>query len=278
MSQEEYTKKKKHPTMLQLKYLIELEKAEKKRGSIAMIAQACGVNHAAVSRYLKTCCENGKLTAEYEFTEAGKEELQGYKTLLRELPAYLRSVGVPEKEIPDNVRDMIENMDYHTLISMLYTNREMSRKYSVVKEEVLSRNFLKEVLAYGNWPVHFMLFRQGQQSEKGISMANRGFETPGLLRHNRRGSWLELSIREMSANSRITGRSMSGHLESLKYEQNGLFHQAKIRDNSVRIPLEACRFHKRLGGEIKGMITVTITCSVGRMHMPESTALLIFWA
>lgn len=278
MSQEEHTKKKKRPTMLQLKYLMELEKAQKKRGSIALIAETCGVNHAAVSRYLKMCCANGKLTEDYEFTEAGRAELEGYKTLLQELPAYLRSIGIPEKEIPDNVRDMIENVDYYTLTSMVYKNREMSRKYSVVKEEVLSRNFLKEVLAFGNWQVHFMLFRQGQQKENGISMANRGFETPALLRHNRRGSWLELSIREMSANSRITGRIMNGHLESLKYEQNGLLHQAEIRDGKVRIPLEACRFHKRLGGEIKGMITVTITCSVGRIHMPESTALLIFWA
>ena len=30
-------------------------------------------------------------------------------------------------------------------------------------------------------------------------------------------------------------------------------------------------------GNVKGMVSITVTCSVGKAHMPERTALLMFW-
>ena len=40
---------------------------------------------------------------------------------------------------------------------------------------------------------------------------------------------------------------------------------------------EACRIHRWTGIGTMGIVPVTVTCSVGPMHMPESTALLYFW-
>ena len=45
----------------------------------------------------------------------------------------------------------------------------------------------------------------------------------------------------------------------------------------IKLPLEAFKIHIGMGGEIKGMLPITVTCSVGNGHMPESTALLVFW-
>ena len=42
-----------HPSMLQIQYLMELEKVGKKRGSVTMIADICGVSHGPVSRFFK---------------------------------------------------------------------------------------------------------------------------------------------------------------------------------------------------------------------------------
>lgn len=276
MEQGQAFKRNKRPTMLQLRYLMELEKVGNRRGFVAMIADVCGVNHGSVSRYFKSCCESGYLTKDYEFTDLGSVWLDGYKNLIRDLEEYLRKIGIAEKELQENIRDMIENIDYYTLTSMLRSHEKMRSIRSLEKKEVLSRNFLEEVLGYGKQMVYFTLFRM-DNSENSISMANRGFVKPALLRHNKRASWLELSVCDMRAKSRVNGKEMIGHLESLKYEQNGMLHMAEVRDGRFRIPLSACRFHRRQGGEIKGMIPVTATCSVGRTHMPESTALLIFW-
>lgn len=277
MKKGESFKRRNHPTMMQIQYLIELEKMGKKRGRVAMIAEICGVNHGSVSRYLKACSENGYLNSDYEFTGLGKAYIKGYIKLIENLKVYLHNIGVADREILLNVKDMVENIDYYTLSSMIRNNQKIRSIYSVEKKEILSKNFLAEVLGHGMWEVYFMICQMNQQHGCSISMANRGFKKPAVLRHNKRVSWLELSICEMTAKSRVNGEKMTGHLESLKYEQNGMLHLAQIRDGKLRIPLEACRFHRRQGGEVKGMIPVTTTCNVGRTHMPESTALLVFW-
>lgn len=52
-----------HPSMLQIQYLMELEKVGKKRGSVTMIADICGVSHGPVSRFFKECMENRRMSA-----------------------------------------------------------------------------------------------------------------------------------------------------------------------------------------------------------------------
>ena len=70
---------------------------------------------------------------------------------------------------------------------------------------------------------------------------------------------------------------MTGRLADLKYEQYGLIKQAKIQDDTVRIPLEDCRAELYDDNKIYGMIPITVTSDVGTQHMPESSALLVFW-
>ncbi|MFR4896271.1 MAG: hypothetical protein ACLUB0_08880 [Blautia hansenii] len=70
---------------------------------------------------------------------------------------------------------------------------------------------------------------------------------------------------------------MRGHLESLKYRDRGILCQADIRAGRLKIPLRVFAFRKKQDGTLKGILPVTVSASVGRTHMPESTALLIFW-
>ena len=116
-----------------------------------------------------------------------------------------------------------------------------------------------------------------QDKQWHLSMADQGFESLAVLIRRTRGNWLELTIREMRAHSRIDGRMMQGHLSSLKYENDGMLRKAEVKDGKVRIPLEACAFYQNVRSKIRGSIPVTLACSVGQVHMPESTALLKFW-
>ena len=47
--------------MLQIRYLSQLAKTGKKRGSVALIADTCGVSHGPVSRFFKECIGAGYL-------------------------------------------------------------------------------------------------------------------------------------------------------------------------------------------------------------------------
>ena len=71
---------------------------------------------------------------------------------------------------------------------------------------------------------------------------------------------------------------MSGHLDTLKYEYEEHLVTAKTtQDGCLYLPLDACQIHNWQDGSISGKVAITVTCSVGRIHMPESAALLMFW-
>ena len=266
------------PSLLQIRYLMELEKVGWKRGTVMEIAEKCGVSHPAVSRYLKSCCEKGILNEKYEFTTVGKMMLDRYRKLIDETENYLARIGIEEDAQGETLRKLIENLDCATLGKIVRSDRSSVQhvpKPVIWKEE----SFLDDMLAWGSWPVCIAIYQAGSQIEqlRKRSMADRGFERQAMLRHNKRGSWLELSIRKMNAISRVDHAEMEGKLSSLKYECNRRLHKVEIRGNKVNIPLEACRFIQNNRGMIKGRVAITVTCSVGCVHMPESTALLIFW-
>lgn len=277
MQKGENLRRDNRPTMQQIQYLIELEKMDKKRGCVMHIANACNVSHGPVSRYLKSCCASGYLTEDYEFTAMGKIWLQGYKRLLYELHVYLSNIGRANEEIEESKKALIENIDYSMLWKMVRNDQEMRRIYIAEKRGAVSRNFLSNVLERGTWEVYFTVFRQGTGENLKISMADRGFEKPAVIRHTKKSNWLELTIREMDEKSRVDGQAKTGYPDSLKYEYAGVLCKAEMKDGKFRIPLDACHFKRKSEGRIRGMIPITVTCSVGRAHMPESTAILVFW-
>ena len=103
------------PSLLQIQYLMELEKIGWKRGAVMEIAEKCGVSHPAVSRYLKSCCEKGILNEKYEFTVTGKMMLERYRKLLEETEKYLARIGVEEEAQKETLKRLIENLDCATL-------------------------------------------------------------------------------------------------------------------------------------------------------------------
>ena len=229
-----------HPSMLQIQYLLELEKTGKKRGSVAMIADTCGVSHGPVSRFFKECIGKGYLTEKYEFTTEGAHALLTYKRLLRDVKTYLKAMNIPEKEIPEKMKQLIENVDYDLLRTMVRNARQTTERTVEGKNE---------------------------QEQKNLA----------CIRNNTRGSWLELTICEIHGRSRIDGTEMSGHLSSLKYEKQGQLYESVIKNGKLRIPLSACHFFRGRMGNVKGTIHITVACNVGNAHMPESTAVLTFW-
>lgn len=277
MAQGDNFKRNDLPTLQQIRYLEQLKKLGNARGSVARIAETCGVYHGSVSRYFRICMDKDYLTENLEFTKKGRNWLEGYETLIKGLENYLKNIGTADQDIENTIKQMIENIDYYTLSCILRNDQKVRLTAYLEKKGESRGNTIGEVLEYGTYEVCFMLYNMENREKGDFSMANRGFQKPGILRHNRRGSYLQLERCEMSAVSRISGEKMTGHLETLKYERKGTLEKAVIKDNRLKIPLDACRFRRKPGGEIKGIISVTVSCSVGRVHMPESSSLLIFW-
>lgn len=277
MEKGEHLKRQNRPTMLQLKYLQGLSRVEKKRGAQGSIAEYYNVNRSTVNRYFKSCIERGILTETLEFTVEGQEWLGRYVKLYENLQKYLEEIGARPEEIEETIDVMVEDIDIHMLELMINAHAEKKSVYKR-RENELDQEIQNNLQKCERHPVVFRLYRMNKKSgESRDSMAMRGFEETAEIVQNHGESYLELKLKEMTAHSRANGKVMAGRLKTLKYEHNEIFETAEIEDNRVRIPMEACRMHKWTGIGTMGSVPITVTCNVGEMHMPESTAMLFFW-
>ena len=277
MEKGEHLKRQNRPTMLQLKYLQGLSRVEKKRGAQGSIAEYYNVNRSTVNRFFKNCIERGILTEELEFTVEGQEWLDRYVRLYENLQKYLEEIGARPEEIEETIDVMVEDIDIHMLELMINAHAEKKSVYKR-KENELDQETQNNLQKCERHPVVFRLYRMNKKpGQSRDSMAMRGFEETAEIVQDKGESYLELKVKDMSAHSRVSGETMVGKLKTLKYEHDEVLETADIVNNVVRIPMEACKIHKWTGVGTMGVVPVTVTCSVGLVHMPESTALLYFW-
>ena len=277
MEKGEHLKRQNRPTMLQLKYLQGLSRVEKKRGAQGSIAEYYNVNRSTVNRFFKNCIERGILTEALEFTVEGQEWLDRYVRLYENLQKYLEEIGARPEEIEETIDVMVEDIDIHMLELMINAHAEKKSVYKR-KENELDQETQNNLQKCERHPVVFRLYRMNKKPGQGRdSMAMRGFEETAEIVQDKGESYLELKVKDMSAHSRVSGKTMVGKLKTLKYEHDEVLETADIVNNIVRIPMEACKIHKWTGVGTMGVVPVTVTCSVGLVHMPESTALLYFW-
>lgn len=277
MEKGEHLKRQNRPTMLQLKYLQGLSRVEKKRGAQGSIAEYYNVNRSTVNRFFKNCIERGILTEALEFTVEGQEWLDRYVRLYENLQKYLEEIGARPEEIEETIDVMVEDIDIHMLELMINAHAEKKSVYKR-KENELDQETQNNLQKCERHPVVFRLYRMNKKpGQSRDSMAMRGFEETAEIVQDKGESYLELKVKDMSAHSRVSGETMVGKLKTLKYEHDEVLETVDIVNNVVRIPMEACKIHKWTGVGTMGVVPVTVTCSVGLVHMPESTALLYFW-
>lgn len=277
MEKGEHLKRQNRPTMLQLKYLQGLSRVEKKRGAQGSIAEYYNVNRSTVNRFFKNCIERGILTEALEFTVEGQEWLDRYVKLYENLQKYLEEIGARPEEIEETIDVMVEDIDIHMLELMINAHAEKKSLYKR-KENELDQEIQNNLQKCERHPVVFRLYRMNKKpGQSRDSMAMRGFEETAEIVQDKGESYLELKVKDMSAHSRVSGETMVGKLKTLKYEHDEGLETTDIVNNIVRIPMEACKIHKWTGVGTMGVVPVTVTCSVGLVHMPESIALLYFW-
>ena len=277
MEKGEHLKRQNRPTMLQLKYLQGLSRVEKKRGAQGSIAEYYNVNRSTVNRFFKNCIERGILTEALEFTVEGQEWLDRYVRLYENLQKYLEEIGARPEETEETIDVMVEDIDIHMLELMINAHAEKKSVYKR-KENELDQEIQNNLQKCERHPVVFRLYRMNKKpGQSRDSMAMRGFEETAEIVQDKGESYLELKVKDMSAHSRVSGETMVGKLKTLKYEHDEVLETVDIVNNIVRIPMEACKIHKWTGVGTMGVVPVTVTCSVGLVHMPESTALLYFW-
>ena len=85
-----------------------------------------------------------------------------------------------------------------------------------------------------------------------------------------------LAVKTVSAESMSSGKKMEGRVNKMQYLYDGEFRDGGIDGRYVYFPVTALNFIAMGKGRdtlLHGSVCLRMQCSVGDMHMPESTAI-----
>lgn len=133
-------------------------------------------------------------------------------------------------------------------------------------------NYLKD----GSYYFPFIIYREQIKNHNNLSMANRGFENPCELIVKDHEGLVYLAVKTVSAESMSSGKKMEGRVNKMQYLYDGEFRDGGIDGRYVYFPVTALNFIAMGKGRdtlLHGSVCLKMQCSVGDMHMPESSAI-----
>lgn len=134
-----------------------------------------------------------------------------------------------------------------------------------------------EKINEGHYTFPFIIYREKVKNGNNISMANKGFAHPCEVVVGESGGFVLLRAVDMNESSRLNGLKMKGKVQHLKYFDGRRFIEAAVNGDFIQIPLDHFIFHNigedAMNRILHGSICIKMCCSVGEIHMHESTAI-----
>lgn len=133
-----------------------------------------------------------------------------------------------------------------------------------------------EAVNDGRYLLPFIIYREKVKKQNNVSMANSGFVHPCELAVYDGKGMIGLKACEMKERSRLNGLEMKGKINSLKYFDGTDFVEAYRGGQDFFLPVECLNFKTIGDGQgvvLHGSLCLKMKCSVGEVHMPESTAI-----
>ena len=148
-------------------------------------------------------------------------------------------------------------------------------KYELRRQKEFGGEELCSHLADGEYS--FPFYRETVRGGTNLSMANEGFRHPCVLRVADGRGQIVLQPVDLSAKSPLTGRKMNGRVRKLTILQpDGVFMRAEENGENLAFSADVLHFlniGEGMGQILHGSVCMRMQCSVGTMHMPESTAI-----
>lgn len=265
-------------TAEQLKYMIALAEITDGKATAAKVARRFGVNRSTVSRVFAKCIEDGFLTKEYSFTFRGKNFIDSCLEKKNRIFHHMIWKGVPYEDAMHDALEVVCVCQQSTLDYLMQPDhaREKSRKRNLLSQRqaaFLGSDAL-EYLKEGTYKVSFLFNKLDSQI---ASMANEGFEHPGMLVIRHEASYFQIRPIQVENRSKL-GKMMQGRLEKMQYQLGEQQKEASIVDDILYIPLEAFTFYYvQKDNILQGIATVEMTCTVGKINMPKASAKLTIY-
>lgn len=268
------------PELLRLRVLLCFLREDEKDCTVTEIARILGEEHYTVSRAVAAMEREGLISREAprrpRLTEAGRAQAEKYAERIDITMSHLLYEGVDVENARQDAYCWALYNAEDTMEVIRNAEEKCRVKYELRGQKQFGGAVLCKRLKDGEYRFPFIIYREKARNGSNISMANKGFEHPCILSVKDGIGILRIKAVDMTANSATTGKAMHGHVDKLKYLDNGRYVSAERSGNVLSIPASALSFQnigEGIGQILHGTVCLRMQCSAGIMHMPESVAI-----
>lgn len=268
------------PEILRLRVLLCFLCEDETDCTVMEISRTLREEHYSVSRAIAALEKEGLISKEQprkpRLTEKGRLQAEKYAERINITTNHLLYEGVNlESAASDAYYWALYNTD-DTMEVIRSAEEKCCVKYELRNQKQFNGETLCKKLRNGEYLFPFIIYRENAKGGNNISMANEGFEHPCVLSVNNGIGTLRIKAVEVSAHSAANGKLMRGRVDSLKYFDNGSYIVAERSGNILSIPASVLNFKnigEGMGQILHGQVCMRMCCTVGAVHMPESTAI-----
>ena len=209
-------------------------------------------------------------------TAAGKRTAQELLHQRKILEQYMQYQDIPPAQVKENaLRALSAGFSDEFMDRLTEQEGRMRLKEIFAGHRDFHGGDICNYLKDGSYYFPFIIYREQIKNHNNLSMANRGFENPCELIVKDHEGLVYLAVKTVSAESMSSGKKMEGRVNKMQYLYDGEFRDGGIDGRYVYFPVTALNFIAMGKGRdtlLHGSVCLRMQCSVGDMHMPESTA------
>ena len=268
-------------TPFQIQLLLYYLEAEPKKRTVTDSARILGTTKWAVTRALdaleKQDVVERQETRKTVLTASGKKLAEKCRGQMKILEQYMQYQDIPPVQIKENaLRALSAGFSDEFMARLAEQEGRMRLKEIFAGRRDFHGGDICNYLKDGSYYFPFIIYREQIKNHNNLSMANRGFENPCELIVKDHEGLVYLAVKTVSAESMSSGKKMEGRVNKMQYLYDGEFRDGGIDGRYVYFPVTALNFIAMGKGRdtlLHGSVCLKMQCSVGDMHMPESTAI-----
>lgn len=268
-------------TPFQIQLLLYYLEAEPKKRTVTDSARILGTTKWAVTRALNALEKQDVVERQENrktvLTVSGKKLAEKCRGQMKILEQYMQYQDIPPVQIKENaLRALSAGFSDEFMDRLAEQEGRMRLKEIFAGHRDFHGGDICNYLKDGSYYFPFIIYREQIKNHNNLSMANRGFENPCELIVKDHEGLVYLAVKTVSAESMSSGKKMEGRVNKMQYLYGGEFRDGGIDGRYVYFPVTALNFIAMGKGRdtlLHGSVCLKMQCSVGDMHMPESTAI-----
>ena len=267
-----------HMDILKMRILICF--LEMKNCTVTTLAKTLGEEKYTISRAMIALGKEGfldrSLPRNPRLTEAGILAAQKYRERMDIAINHLIYEGVGAEMAQRDARFLSLYCSYETFQIIQGMEERYRIKHVLRNRKKFDGSVLCRELRDGSYSLPFIIYKKHAKENNNISMANDGFEHPCRLIIRRGVGIIRLKAVSVTHPSAADGKKRCAKINSLKYADSDRFCDAERSGDFWQFPAEVLHFvnaGSETGGVFHGSVCLRMTNAMGKMHMPESTAI-----